>query len=103
MEDEDDDSDECDKTKEQKAEEKRIKETKEKKEGQQEQEEKEQQDEKGTQSPPPPDLQVFSGASPELGPQLQEAAAHGENVCSPPKVSCVLPYSVAPQASQSPV
>ncbi|XP_061236540.1 dynein heavy chain domain-containing protein 1 isoform X3 [Bos javanicus] len=77
MEDEDDDSDECDKTKEQKAEERRIKETKEEKEGQQEQEEKEQQDEEETQSSPAPDLQVFSGASPELGPRLQEAAAHG--------------------------
>lgn len=103
MEDEDDDSDECDKTKEQKAEERRIKETKEEKEGQQEQEEKEQQDEEETQSSPAPDLQVFSGASPELGPRLQEAAAHGENASPPPKVSCVLPYPVAPQASQPPV
>lgn len=103
MGDEDDDSDECDKTKEQKAEERRIKETKEEKEGQQEQQEKEQQDEEETQSPPPPELQVFSGASPELGRKLQEAAARGENACPPPKVSCILPYSVAPQASQTPV
>lgn len=103
MGDEDDDSDECDKTKEQEAEERRIKETKEGKEWQQEQEEKEQQDEEETQSLPPPELQVFSGASPELGPKLQEAAARGENTCPPPKVSSVLPYSVAPQTSQPPV
>ncbi|XP_057605338.1 dynein heavy chain domain-containing protein 1 [Hippopotamus amphibius kiboko] len=77
-EDEDGDSDECDKTKEQKAEERRIKEKNKEKEEQREQVENGQEEEEtATQSLPPPEVQVFSGADPELGPQLQQAAAGG--------------------------
>uniref|UniRef100_A0A2K6G9F5 Dynein heavy chain domain 1 n=1 Tax=Propithecus coquereli TaxID=379532 RepID=A0A2K6G9F5_PROCO len=91
---EDDDSEESheakDQTKEQKAEERENKEEENKKE--QEQEEKKEQEEKEkeketesqrskpaseTQSPPLPCLRVLSGADPELGPQLWEAAAGG--------------------------
>ncbi|XP_059786957.1 dynein heavy chain domain-containing protein 1 isoform X6 [Balaenoptera ricei] len=78
-EDEGDESDECYKTKEQTAEERGIEEKNKEEEAQQEGEETEQEEGAGTatQSPPPPELRVFSGADPELGPQLQEAAAGG--------------------------
>ena len=84
-EDEGDESDECYKTKEQTAEERGIEEKNKEEEAQQEREETEQEEGAGTesQSPSPPELCVFSGADPELGPQLQEAAAGGEN-SSPP-------------------
>jgi hypothetical protein len=103
---EDDDSEEeskdKDQTKEQKAD-KRENE-KEKKQEEKKKEEKEVKENEtesqgsnvasGTRSLPPLCLSVLSGADPELGPQLQEAAASGEN-CS----LLSSPNFVTPQSS----
>lgn len=103
-EEEDDDSEESDKakdeTKEQKAEEGGQEEEKEVEEEEEQQEEEEKQEQKNkedeterqesrpapeTQSPPLPHLRVLSGADPDLGPQLREAAASGKNWSLPIK------------------
>lgn len=91
IEEEDDESEECDedKTKEQKAEERGKEEEEAKK---QEQENKEDEAERQasrpaseTQSPPAPYISVLSGADPDLGPRLRDAAAGGKSG-SPPTV-----------------
>lgn len=82
MEEEDDSREECDeakdKTKEQKTEDRENEEEETEREGSRPASE--------TGSLPLPHLRVLSGADPELGPQLQEAAASGENG-SPPTMS----------------
>lgn len=84
-------------TKEQKTEENKSEEGKEKEEQEAEKEKNETESlnsstSSETQSPPPC-LTVLLGADPELGPQLLEAAANGEN-----HNSHFFPNSVAPQS-----
>ena len=94
MKEEDDESEESneakDQTKEQKAEERKNEQEKEQEENEEKEEEKtESQGSKPaceTQLPSLPYLSVLSGADPELGSQLQEAAASGEN-WSPPTLA----------------
>lgn len=90
MKEEDDDSEDSneakDQTKEQKAEERKNEQEKEQEENEEKEEKTESQGSKPayeTQLPSLPYLSVLSGADPELGSQLQEAAACGEN-WSPP-------------------
>lgn len=95
-EEEDDDCDKRDKAKDKTPEqktEKRAHEEEEKEEGQEQEEEEETESQESwpaseTQHPPFPYLTVFSGTDPELGPQLQEAAARGENWAPPTTSSC---------------
>lgn len=107
MEEEDDSGEECakakDKTKEQKTEDRENEEEEGEKEEQEHEEEEETEREGSrpaseTGSLPLPHLRVLSGADPELGPQLQEAAASGENG-SPPTMSPFCgPTSLSPPA-----
>lgn len=86
-EEEDDSSEGCDKaknkTKEQKTQDRENEEEREQEEEQEQEEgETERQESRPaseTGSLPLPNLHVLSGADPELGPQLREAAANGEN------------------------